>query len=84
MEEDISIRNPKFVSETLYKKTSEMQKVQPYRTIKHGEPPICSQPITFSKSTDTQHKRNIIHTLVRSDAYGNPRKSHLTMAFMQA
>ena len=48
-----------------------MQVVKPYRTIKRGEPPIRPKPTTFSSSTAHQHKRSIIHALVRADTNGD-------------
>ena len=48
-----------------------MQTVIPYKTTKHGEPPIHSEPTTFSSSTDPQCKQSIIHALARADRNGD-------------
>ena len=61
------IQDAKFVSQLLSEKGSEKQTVIPYKTTKRGEPPIRSEPTTFSSSTDPQHKQSIIHVLARAD-----------------
>ena len=61
------IQDAKFVSQLLSEKASEMQTVIPYKTTKRGEPPIHSEPTTFSSSTDPQCKRSIIHVLAHAD-----------------
>jgi len=61
------IQDAKFVSQLLSEKGSEKHTVIPYKTTKHGVPPIRSELTTFSSSTDPQHKRSIIHVLARAD-----------------
>ena len=50
------IQDAEFVSQLLSEKASEMQTVIPYKTTKRGEPPIHSEPTTFSSGTDPQRK----------------------------
>ena len=61
LDEHVTIKDPKIVSQTLTEKESEMQAVTPYRTIKRGEPAIRLKPTTFLSSTEAQRKRSIIH-----------------------
>ena len=61
----------KTVSQALTDKASEMQVVMPYKTIKHGEPPICPVPTAYSSNTDHQRKRSIVHILAHADKNGD-------------
>ncbi|KAL8575003.1 hypothetical protein ACOMHN_064534 [Nucella lapillus] len=70
-EEHARIKDAKTVSQALTEKASEMQAVTPYKTIQRGEPPIRTEPTTFSSSTENQRKRSIIHALARADANGD-------------
>ncbi|KAL8608986.1 hypothetical protein ACOMHN_050453 [Nucella lapillus] len=70
-EEHARIKDAKTVSHALTEKASEMQAVTPYKTIQRGEPPIRTEPTTFSSSTENQRKRSIIHALARADANGD-------------
>ena len=67
------IKDAKTVSQALTEKTSEMQAVTPYKTIKRGEPPIRPEPSTFSSSTEPQQTRCVIHALAiaRADVHGD-------------
>ena len=65
------VKDAKAVSHALTEKVRDMQTVEPYRTIKHGEPPIRPKPTAFTFSTETQRMRNIIHALARADMNGN-------------
>ena len=65
------IRDAKNVSQKLSEKASEMQGVTPYRTIQHGEPPICPMPPTCSASTEPQHKQSIIRAFTHADLNGD-------------
>ena len=69
-------RNPRIASIALKQAADEMQQVQPYKTIKRGEPPIRTKPndVDVKKSTLPQRKRNVIHALCRVDSEGNPPK----------
>ena len=51
---------------------SEMQKVQPYKTLKRGEPPVRDKPADTDKlkSTESQRKRCVIHALSRANNEG--------------
>ena len=49
----------------LSEKVSEMQVVTPYKTTKHGEPPIRPEPATFSASKEPQQKCSVIRALAR-------------------
>ena len=48
-----------------------MQKVKPYKTVKHGEPPVRQKQNVYTGSTESQRKRSIIHALVRADVNGD-------------
>jgi len=48
-----------------------MQTVTPYKTVKHGEPPIHPEPAIFSASTEAQQKRSIIHVLACVNTNGD-------------
>jgi len=66
------IQDVKFMSQLLSERASEMWTVIPYKTTKHGEPPIHPEPTTFSSSTDPQCKqRSIIYVLARADGNGD-------------
>ncbi len=69
--EQVRIKDAKTVSQALTEKTSDMQAVTPYKTIKRGEPPIRPEPITFSSSTEPQQTRCVIHALARADVHGD-------------
>ena len=69
--EQVRIKDAKTVSQALTEKTSEMQAVTPYKTIKRGEPPIRPEPSTFSSSTEPQQTRCVIHALARADVHGD-------------
>ncbi len=43
------------VSQALTEKAFEMQAVMPYRTIKHGEPPIRPEPIKYRASAQAEY-----------------------------
>ena len=61
---DIDLGN---VSERLKVHVTRLKNVDPYKTIKRGEPATEENPIlpTFSESVHKQRKRGIIHTLSR-------------------
>ena len=50
-----------------------MQVVTPYKTIKHGEPPICPEPTTLTSTMEPQYKRSIIHALACVDSNSDCR-----------
>ena len=54
------------ISERLKVHASRLKEVEPYKTVKRGEPTIQEKPISnISGSVAKQHKRGIIHTLAR-------------------
>ena len=67
---DIEPVNQRVASIALSQIASEMQEVQPYKTIIRGEPPIQDQPLNYKKSTDNQRCRTIIHALTRANEDG--------------
>ena len=68
--EELRPKNLRSVLIALNQIASEMQAVDPYKTIKRGEPPIRKKPDIVNKSTDSQRKRSIIHALTRANAEG--------------
>lgn len=66
-DDNARIKDVKTVSQALNEKASKMQTIIPYRTIKHGEPPIRPKPTTFSSGTEPQRKRSIIHADLNGD-----------------
>ena len=45
--------NSKVISEVLNCKASDMQKVKPYKTLKHGEPPVREKQNDYTGSTES-------------------------------
>ena len=74
IEEEQSDRpaNARETSIVLNQIASEMQKVQPYKILKRGEPPVRDKPADNGKlkSTESQRKRSVIHALSRANNEG--------------
>ena len=79
-DEHARVKDAKTLSRVLTEKASEMQEVTPYRTMKHGEPPIRPEPVTFSSSTEPQRKRNVTHALTRADINGDFPATGISMS----
>jgi len=56
------------LSKTIKQLGSEMQSVNPYKTVKRGEPPLRKQPTDSRHPPDTaaQRTRAVIHALARA------------------
>ena len=74
------------ISERLKVYATRLKKVEPYKTVKRGEPTMPTSNI--SESVSKQLKRGIIHTLARMTRMANvldhqSKKCHLLMDSMQ-
>lgn len=78
LDEDRPVANsalPSFLSASLKELGSQMQRVEPYKTSKRGEPPIRPR-ITDEEHLNTAHQRmrGVIHAMARSKADGTRPK----------
>ena len=63
------------ISERLKVHATRLKEVEPYTTVKRGEPTMQEKPISnISESVAKQQKRRIIHTLARMTQDGEPSR----------